>query len=589
MSMVALAACSGAAQRQATEQAATDLQRALAGQPPDYVRAHHEGARIWKMARAFYGKRDYAPAWIDGTRPGRHMDALLRALEDADRHGLDPALYDLGPLMDAHANAPRNWFGAVRFEPDTVSALDLRLTASWLAYAHDLATGVTARPSDDTLWRVRPRPADLVPVLQRALDEGRVAEALNELEPQHEDYRRLAEALARYSRIAEAGGWEALPAKLTLKPGQRSPHLPRLATRLAATGDLPQAVADNPPDTYDERLQEGVRRFAARHHLADSPALTRAVVAAMNVPVTRRIQQISLNMERWRWFPRDLGDRHIRVNVPEYHLEVHEQGRVALPMNVIVGTRDNPTPIFSDTMTVVVFSPYWNVPSGIAQRETLPAVLDDPSFLDRNNIEVVGTGGQVVDPGSIDWAALRDQAERGGEDGGDDDKEAAESETDGPAGFPYRFRQRPGTANSLGLVKFLFPNDFDVYLHDTPARTLFTRRQRALSHGCVRVAEPVQLAEYLLRSSDSWTPTRIEQAMQAGTEQHVKLPEPIPVHLMYWTVRVDDEGQVRFFNDLYGHDARQARVYQSRLERVKQRKDALQARSAAAPSKADAR
>jgi L,D-transpeptidase YcbB len=574
---VVLTGCGREAQRNAGRQAAAELQRALAGRAPAYILAHHEGPRIWKMAQKFYADRGYEPAWIDGTRPRRHLDSLLRALEDTTRHGLDPALYDLGPLSEARSDVRRNWFGVAGFEPEVVAPVDLRLTAAWLAYAHDLATGVTARPSADALWRIRPRPVDLVPLLQEALEGNRVDAALEALEPQHEDYRRLTKALAKYRAIAEADGWKKLPDRLTLTPGQRSPHLPLLAARLSATGDLSRSVADNPPETYDERLQQGVQRFAARHNLGDSTTLTRAVVGAMNVPVEQRIRQIALNMERWRWFPRDLGDRHIRVNVPEYYLEVREKDRVVLPMTVIVGTRNNPTPIFSDRMTVIVFSPYWNVPSGIAQQETLPAVLEDPGFLDRNNIEVVSASGQVVEPGSIDWAALREQQDRPEEN----DEQEAQPET-----FPYRFRQRPGTANSLGLVKFLFPNDFDVYLHDTPARTLFKRTHRALSHGCVRLEEPVKLAEYLLRGAGGWTTGRIEKAMQAGTEEHVKLQEPIPVHLMYWTARVDEEDNIRFMPDIYGHDARQARAYQSRLDRVKQRKDALQKRDAAADQEA---
>lgn len=571
--IVALAGCDGTGETR--RQAAEELRKTLAARAPAYVLAHHEGPRIWKMAQKFYADRQYEPAWINGTRPRRELDDLLRALDSATRHGLDPALYDLGPLTEARAGARRTWYGVSTFEPDAVASTDLRLTTAWLAYAHDLATGVTARPSGDALWRIRPQTIDLVPLLKEALEKNRVHTALEELEPQHEDYRRLTEALARYREIAEAGGWNKLPDRLRLKPGQRSPHLPQLAARLAITGDVSQSVADDPPATYDERLQKGVRRFAARHNLGDSATLTPAVVEAMNVPVERRIRQIALNMERWRWFPRDLGEDHIRVNVPEYYLEVREKGRVVLPMNVIVGTRDNPTPIFSDSMKVIVFSPYWNVPSGIAQQETLPAVLEDPDFLERNNIEVVNTSGQVVDAGSIDWAALRDQrnSAEASEEREEDEGRASEE------AFPFRFRQRPGTSNSLGLVKFLFPNDFDVYLHDTPARSLFKRRERALSHGCVRLEEPVELAEYLLRGAGAWTAARIEKAMHAGTEEHVKLAQPIPVHLMYWTARVDEDGNLRFMPDIYGHDARQARAYQSRLDRVLQKKDALEKRA----------
>ncbi len=552
MASLLLAACGRQAERDATRQASAELQAALAGRAPAYVMAHHDGPRIWKTIRAFYAQRHYQPAWIEGTRPQPQLDALLLAIDSAGNHGLDPELYDLGPLSAARSRVERRILRPSGFQQDHVAPLDLRLTAAWLEYASDLVNGVTDRPHADPMWRIKPREVNLLPVLKEAIDRNRVAETLGDLAPSNAEYRRLSEARETYRQIAQAGGWGTLPATLRLKPGQRSPSIAALARRLAITGDLPPDAAKNPPPEYDARLQEAVRRFEARHGLPDTPALARETVAAMNVPVGTRIRQIELNMERWRWFPRDLGSRHVRVNVPEYHLDVWDGGRIVLSMNVIVGATDKPTPIFSDTMTTVAFAPFWNVPASIANDETLPAVMSDPDYLARNNLEVVSILGEVVDPSTIDWSDAQD----------------------GEA-FPYRFRQRPGTANSLGLVKFLFPNDFDVYLHDTPAAALFKKPYRALSHGCVRVEQPVELAEYLLEGSAGWDAPRIQAAMNAGEEQHVKLPHPIPVHLMYWTARVDERGTVYFFNDIYGHDARQWADYQGRITRVKQKKAAI--------------
>ena len=551
MALAFAAACGGKAQQDATRRAAAELQQALAGRAPAFVTAHHDGPRLWKVIRAFYADRRYQPAWIDGTKPSSRLDALLRALDGAGEHGLDPELYDLGPLSEARSQARTRLLGASGFEPGMVAPLDLRLTAAWFEYASDLANGVTARPHADPMWKVKPRAVDLRPILDSALSNNRVKEALDELAPGNEEYRQLQRAREQYLQLQKAGGWPPLPASLTLKPGQRSPHVLLLARRLAVTGDL-RSNAESHGQTYDPELQEAVRHFQARHGLPDTRVLTREAVAAMNVPVAMRLRQIELNMERWRWFPRDLGPVHIRVNVPEYHLDLWDDGRVALSMNVIVGAVDKPTPIFSDTMTTVAFAPYWNVPASIANDETLPEVMNDPEFLTRNNIEVVSTTGDVIDPGSIDWSQAQEEDQ-----------------------FPYRFRQRPGTANSLGRVKFLFPNDFDVYLHDTPAVALFSKNYRALSHGCVRVQDPVKLAEYLLRASHRWDSARIAQAMNAPEEQQVKLPEPIPVHLMYWTARVDADGTVRFFNDIYGHDARQWADYEARITRVKQKKAAI--------------
>jgi murein L,D-transpeptidase YcbB/YkuD len=261
----------------------------------------------------------------------------------------------------------------------------------------------------------------------------------------------------------------------------------------------------------------------------------------MNVPVEARIRQIELNLERWRWLPRDLGSRYILVNIPEYRLEVWESGRVPIAMNVVVGKTDTPTPIFSDRMTYLVFSPYWNVPPDIAQGETLPEVMKDPGFLQRANMEVIDVKGQPLDPSTID---LLDPTQ-------------------------YRFRQRPGTDNSLGLVKFMFPNQYNVYLHDTPADSLFARASRSFSHGCVRLEKPDALAQYVLGDQPEWTMERIAEAMHAGEERVVKLRQPIPVYLGYWTARVSGDGEMQFRKDVYGIDGRQSARLAERLNRLR--------------------
>ena len=256
----------------------------------------------------------------------------------------------------------------------------------------------------------------------------------------------------------------------------------------------------------------------------------------------KQIELIELNMERWRWLPRERAAKHIVVNIPAFRLDVWERDTVALSMRVVVGKKDTPTPIFNDAMTHVVFSPYWNVPPTIAKGETLPSALGDPSFLRRTNMEVLDEKGQVVDPAAIDF-------ERAGD---------------------YKFRQRPGSGNALGLVKFMFPNEFNVYLHDTPADSLFARASRSFSHGCVRVEQPQALAEYLLKDRAEWTRETITEAMHAGVERTVKLREPVPVYIGYWTVDVTPDGKATFLPDVYGLDARQGAALNERLARARQ-------------------
>src|SRR5574338_554415 len=258
VSVSLLSACGRQAQRDAMRRATGELQKALAGRAPVFVTAHHDGPRLWKLIRAFYAERRYQPAWIDGTKPQPQVDALLRALDNAGQHGLDPELYDLGPLSQARSQARIRLLGTSGFEPQMVAPLELRLTAAWLAYASDLANGVTARPHADPMWKVKPRSIDLLPILKSALGENRVGEALDGLAPSNDEYRRLQEAREQYLQIAQAGGWPTLPASLTLKPGQRSPHVPLLAKRLAITGDL-QSSAASSGATYDAQLQQAAR------------------------------------------------------------------------------------------------------------------------------------------------------------------------------------------------------------------------------------------------------------------------------------------------------------------------------------------
>jgi murein L,D-transpeptidase YcbB/YkuD len=253
--------------------------------------------------------------------------------------------------------------------------------------------------------------------------------------------------------------------------------------------------------------------------------------------MTQHADRIALNLERWRWMPDDLGSRHIIVNIPSFHLNAVGGSHPPLEMKVVVGTPEHKTPIFSDMMTTTVFSPYWNIPDSIVEGETAPAAARDPDFLARNNMEILRitkSGATPVDPATVKW----------------DDPEELKA---------LAFRQRPGGTNALGHVKFLFPNEYDVYLHDTPADALFARPGRAFSHGCVRVEHPEALAKWVLQDSPEWTDDKIVKAMNAGEERHVRLKQPIPVHLVYFTAWADDAGAVRVVPDVYGYDAVQAK------------------------------
>jgi murein L,D-transpeptidase YcbB/YkuD len=282
------------------------------------------------------------------------------------------------------------------------------------------------------------------------------------------------------------------------------------------------------------RVRDTLEELAPTH--PQYKGLQAALAAEKDHP-DGHVEQLKMNLERWRWAPRDLGDRYILVNVPAYQMQVMEHDRPVLAMRVIVGSKENPTPLFSDDMTYIVFSPYWNIPESIIRKETIPHMVKDPDYLERNHIEVVGTNGKdVMDPKAVDWS------------------NDAEVER-------LHFRQEPGPENALGLVKFIFPNHFNVYLHDTPQDKLFSKPVRALSHGCIRIENPVALAHYVLRDQPEWTPERISEAMNAKRERAVTLKDRLPVHIGYWTAWVEPDGKtVTYTDDPYGIDAAQARL-----------------------------
>jgi murein L,D-transpeptidase YcbB/YkuD len=508
---------------------------------PAFVTRDKEGARLWKVTQQFYKHRRYELAWIEDSEPRPQMADLMKALWAADHEGLDPLLYNVSLLDQQRQEASKGFLTKKGFEPKGAGNLDVWLTYVCLKYSSDLADGLSDLAHADPAWQIKRETFEPRAWLERVLAENSVAKSLAELTPGNSQYVGLRKALQDHKARASNGGWPKVPAT-KLRPDQRHASVPAIASRLAASGDYSGRI---PPTgrsaEYDGELVAAVKRFQRRHGLVDDGVVTPALVAEMNVGIETRIAQIRLNLERWRWLPRDLGERYILVNIPEYRLEVWDRGQVPLSMRTVVGKQDTPTPIFNDLLTHLVFSPYWNVPPDIAEGETLPAVLTDPSFLQRQNMEVLDEAGNVVEPGSVD---LNDPRK-------------------------YRFRQRPGNENSLGLVKFMFPNQFNVYLHDTPADSLFSRASRSFSHGCVRLEQPLALARYVLQDQPEWTEERIVQAMESGEEKHVKVKRPIPVYLGYWTARISSDGDLQFRKDVYGIDVRQTALLQERLGRMR--------------------
>jgi murein L,D-transpeptidase YcbB/YkuD len=483
---------------------------------------------------AFYQRREFRPAWSDAAGPRDAVDQLLAAIRLADREGLEPLDYHLEGLRQALGDIRRSQAGRRPSDPSRLADLDLLATDAFLLYASHLLSGRVNPETFDPEWLANRRGAEMDTVLDAALTAGAVAATLRGLLPAQPGYGRLRDALVRYRAVAAAGGWPVVPTGDTLRRGSEGGAVAALRRRLELSGDL--AAAEDAA-VFDETVEEGVRRFQVRHGLEPDGVVGDGVLAVLNVPVEERIRQLELNMERWRWLPQELGERHILVNIAGFDLDMVEEGRVVLSMRAVVGRSYRRTPVFSAPMTYLVLSPYWNVPRNLAVQDILPLARRDTGYFARQGMRVFdgwGADAAEIDPASVDWSQVRVDS------------------------FPYRFRQDPGPTNALGRAKFMFPNRFNVYLHDTPARTLFDQARRDFSSGCIRIEKPVELAEYLLADRSEWTRQQILAAMERGAEQTVRLTRPVPVHLLYWTAWAEADGTIQFRDDLYGRDARLA-------------------------------
>jgi murein L,D-transpeptidase YcbB/YkuD len=370
---------------------------------------------------------------------------------------------------------------------------------------------------------------------QQVLENQDMEAFLDKQVPPFYHYKKLKEALVTYREIKANGGWEPVPEGKVLKTGMEDDRLPIIRKRLAATGDL---KTDNMMGTaYDEKTVEGVKHFQIRHALAADGVIGNETVETMNVPVDKRIRQIILNMERFRWLNVPGGKKVLAVNIAGFRLLGVANGIFELDMPVIVGKKYHKTPVFSDTIKYLVINPYWNVPNSIAQNEMLPKLKKNSNYLKEKNIRLLNgwdPDAEEVDSTTLDWNSM-----------GKKDI------------VRYRLRQDPGPGNALGTIKFIFPNKYNVYLHDTPVHSLFERRKRAMSHGCIRVSQPAELAAYILKDEEGGlTLEQVKQTVESGKRTVVPLKNPFPVFILYRTVLVDPEsGKINFFSDVYGRDA----------------------------------
>lgn len=496
------------------------LRARLVGPPPPRIDEHK-----WAHAKRLYKMYGDNPLWLaaDGLHTERAF-ALTNALLNTESDGMRMDAYPIGELATAIA--------AIKGQQPTAEQLvnaDVLLTSAYVALGVDYLIGQIAPRTVSQNWHIDRHEENEDSALIRSIRNPALDKAIASMRPAEDDYVGLMKELARYRTIVEAGGWPSVPEGRGVKPGEsdKPARLAALRARLAVEGiKVPAATpsAGAPPAEstaaasarrsgsaiYDRPLAAAVAVFQSRHGIGVDSALGPETVNALNVPATFRLGQIAANLERYRWLPRTLGSRYVVANVPAFRLEAYDNSQKVLEMKVIVGEEfeDKATPVFADSMETVVFRPYWNVPPGIAAKEIFPKLASNPGYLEANDMETYREGGET------------------------------------------RIRQRPGPKNALGLVKFLFPNDFNIYFHDTPFDELFKKDVRAFSHGCIRLEKPELLAQFAL----GWPVDRIRDAMENGPNNRaIKLPRKIPVYIIYATTYIRD-GQLYFGNDLYKRD-----------------------------------
>ena len=476
----------------------------------------------------FYRERDYHYAWIgnDGKLTEQAGNFINMMKADAT-YGLNDTSIISKPLRELNDTLMLEG-GKLKPGDKTVPQVELALTAQFFAYGNKVWGGMTSDTAKDLEWFIPRKKIDM----QRLLDSMIRRPANTFEEPVNNQYKLLRAQLKQLA-VLEKTPWDSLKASQKLyKKNDSADIIIAVKQRLHLLGDLP--TADVSP-LFTSLLDTAIRNFQDRTGLKTDGTIQQPLLNALNVSPQMRIQQVLINMERLRWVPASLPEEYLLVNIPAFKLYVYDNNRLDWSCNVVVGKPGANTVIFSNEMRLVVFSPYWNVPPGIMGKEVLPALKRNAAgYLARQNMEVVTGTGKPVNAGSINWNQYHG------------------------ANVPYIVRQKPGGANALGKVKFLFPNEYNIYLHDTPSKGLFGENKRTFSHGCIRVSEPQHLAEWLLRKDSSWTQKKIVNAMNSGKEQFVSLKEKVPVFIGYFTAFVDSQGRLNFRDDVYGHDARLA-------------------------------
>ncbi len=467
----------------------------------------------------YYEDRDFKPVWTRDSGAKGKGKALLKALQNARDHGLDPEFYDTTAIAERITST----------NPEVLGELDILMSLAFSAFATDLSKG-RLEPSEVAKGiYIKPYSSGAVTLIDKAEQADNLAPLLTRMVSKSPRYQRLKDALAKYRAMAEKGEWPTIINGKPLKIGMDDPRVPSLRKRLAASSDLKSN--DTPDSTvFDQTLVTAVKAFQIRHGSKPDGVVGTDTRQALNVPLSYRIKQMVINLERRRWMKDDFGKRYIFVNLADQFLKVvdiiDDREKTIFDARVVVGKPNYDTPIFSDQMEYLVINPFWNVPAALANREFLPKLRQDAGYLQKRNIRIL-RAGRKLDPYNIDWKNL--------------------------SAIPYRLRQDSGDNNVLGRIKFMFPNRFSVSIHDTPSKNLFSSANGFFSAGQVRVQNPIKLAAIMLKDQN-WTEEKITSQIASGQRRLIRFKTKIPVHITYLTSWVNKDGQINFRNDVYKRD-----------------------------------
>jgi len=476
-----------------------------------------QAVRDYPLIQDFYRARNYAPAWTSAQSRAQ----LIAAVQASPSVGLRPEDYHLSQL---EASRSRDGEAPAASEDILYTDALLRLASHHLHGKLDPADYLPEIDLDSTELG-----GDPIAVLRQTIETGEIPALLRRLTPTAPLYQSLQQGLARYQGIEARGGWATIAPGPTLHPGERSQRIAQLRTRLLASGELRGATSDE--ELFDDALEAAVRHFQRRHQLAVDGVVGKKTLAALNVSASQRVDQIRVNLERARWLLHDLPATYVLVDIAGFEVRFFRDHRLILQSRAVVGRPYRRTPVFRAAISYLEFNPTWTVPPTILSNDVLPEIRKDPGYLAKRNMRVLTFQGQEVDPASVDWSRFSGK------------------------NLPYMIRQDPGPDNALGRVKFMFPNRHMVYLHDTPARNLFERTERAFSSGCIRVEKAEQLAELLL-GPQGWSRDDVAAAFAEKKTRKVELATAVPVLLYYWTVAVGENGELLFKVDLYDRDRR---------------------------------